>query len=352
LNKNSNKNRQYKAKIQKYLISAVAGLEKTIDLKVVVLGEGGVGKTSMINAFLGNEIISEYLPTIGTVTNRKEYELPQESVRIRVNIWDFGGQRSFNPVNPVFFSNVDMALFVFDLSKSNETLKNIKNEFYEKVNSRYEAYISIIVGNKLDLFSITHDFKKAINNYLNERDSIILTSAKTGENIQDCFELLVYNYLKKAEILIPDTVRENFVELFLKLVGKDEKTFKSKIRQLSTMESALETTKPEIEEEKLIENHTGELKYYEFIEQELQKVRHQKSDNFDRFLINITELEETLKHLKKTRIKSVDGIINNLKDILNISRKEFEQNCELVQKLNLEENELMIIQVKLRKEKT
>ena len=88
-------------------------LEEAINIKLVVLGEKNVGKTSLVNTFLGEELPSEYLPTIGNNVNHKDYVL--DNVKIRVNIWDCGGQKAFNPFNPAVYNNVDAAFLVFDL---------------------------------------------------------------------------------------------------------------------------------------------------------------------------------------------------------------------------------------------
>ena len=108
----------------------------TINLKLVVLGEGEVGKTSIINAFLGKEIPEQYLPTIGSITSKKEYVIKENEneVRIILSIWDAGGQRSFNPLNPRIYADLDIALLVFDLSRPKITLQNIKSEYLKNVN--------------------------------------------------------------------------------------------------------------------------------------------------------------------------------------------------------------------------
>lgn len=301
---------------------------------------------------MGEEISERYMPTIGSVTFRKEYVLKEISKIIRLVIWDLGGQKNFNPYNPAYYANADLALLIFDLTNPENTLKNLKKEFEEKMSTSSEECISLFVGNKLDLFDIDKGFKNTLQNFFNDRDHFILLSAKTGVNIKECFELLIFTYLQRAELLAPDLVQENSANLFLKSLGRDEKSLKSNITNLKSIDSALEQLKsiPKAKAEVHTENDTSELKYHEFIQQELYKVGHQKDNIRDQFLINLSELEKTLAHIKKSNIKSVGDVIINLKNLLSTSKRDFEQNLELIQKLNREENELIIISSKLNNE--
>jgi len=76
-------------------------LDDIINLKLIVLGEGEVGKSSIINAFMGEEISERYMPTIGSVTFRKEYTLKEISIIIRLTIWDLGGGPSTLIIPPI-----------------------------------------------------------------------------------------------------------------------------------------------------------------------------------------------------------------------------------------------------------
>ena len=327
-------------------------MDDIINLKLIVLGEGEVGKSSIINAFIGEEISERYMPTIGSVTFRKEYILKEISKIIRLTIWDIGGQKAFNPYNPAYYSNADLALLIFDLTKPENTLKNLKKEFEEKMSTSSEECISIFVGNKLDLFVVDKGFKNTLQEFFNDRDHFILLSAKTGVNIKECFELLIFTYLQRAELLAPDLVQENSANFFLKSLGRDEKSLKSNIINLKSINSALEQFKsiPKANAEVTTENNTSELKYHEFIQQELHKVGQQKDNIRDQFLINLSELDKALTHIKKSKINSVGDVVINLKNLLTSSKNDFKQNLELIQKLNREENELMIISSTLRNE--
>lgn len=320
-------------------------MKRTIDLKLILLGEGGVGKTSIVNAFTDDEISSEYLPTIGSITVKKDYELKKQATAIRINIWDFGGQRSFNPLNPAFFKNVDVALFVFDLSNPNETLENLKQEFLENVQNYSEDFISIIIGNKLDLLSDGKKLKNAIDRFLSKRDHIFFTSVKTQENVNECFELLIHTFLRKAEVMDPDVVLDNTANEFLELIGKNEKELRALLVNITNLDSVLKdyVTKPKIKEESTEEKEINELKYYDFLKNELEINGAQKNDVLDQFLINISELDKTIKHLQKSHPKSVIDLIDNLKELFITSKRDFEKNTELITKLNREEFELVKI---------
>jgi small GTP-binding protein len=331
----------------------ILNLDNFIDLKLIVLGEGGVGKTSIVRAFVGNDFSSDYLPTIGSSTIRKDYKLKKQGKTIRVSIWDFGGQRSFNPFNPAFFKNVDISLFVFDLSKPEETLKNIKKEFIEKVQVYSEDFISIIVGNKLDLIKDLNKIKNALNLFLSEKENFLLTSAKTGENIDKCFELMIHTFLKKAEIINPEGIFSHISHEFLELIGKKEEELKKQLANTANIDSIFEKKKrlkTIVTEENSEEKEIKELKYYDFLKQELEKNSTQKRDIIDQFLINLSELDKMIKHLQKSRFKSAEDLVPNLKNLLIKIRKEFEKNIQFMVKLNREEFELVKIISKTKEE--
>ncbi|MFX0105856.1 MAG: Rab family GTPase [Candidatus Hodarchaeota archaeon] len=325
-----------------------------INLKLVVLGEGEVGKTSLINAFFGKEIPEQYLPTIGSITTNKEYVIKknQKEVKIILSVWDTGGQRSFNPLNPVIYSDLDIVLLVFDLSKPKETLQNLKSEYLENANRYSEDILSILVGNKLDLFSASEEVKKTIKGFLTKNDYVIFTSAKTGHNITECFDLLIYTLLQKAEILYPNVVFSNISRLFLKLIGKNEEKLKNSLINLANIDKFFQKVKPKlkIKKKSYVEKKDKDLVYYEFLKQELQKNEIQKNEIMDGFLINLSELYKKIKFIKKSKSKSVEESFIDLKEFLIISKKEFEKDLDSISKLNREEFELINIITKFREE--
>ena len=77
-------------------------MDKIINLKLGVYGEGGVGKTSLVNAFLGKDVPTDYSPTINSKISKKEYTLKKTGVTFKLNIWDVGGNRAIKAYEKIF----------------------------------------------------------------------------------------------------------------------------------------------------------------------------------------------------------------------------------------------------------
>ncbi|MFX0143555.1 MAG: Rab family GTPase [Candidatus Hodarchaeota archaeon] len=329
-------------------------MDNTINLKLVVLGEGEIGKTSLINTYMGKKFPEQYLPTIGSETTKKEYVIEEKGniTRILLSIWDAGGQRSFNPFNPALYKNLDIALLVFDLNRPKETLLQLKDNYLEHVNNYSEDVLKLFIGNKLDLLTDNQELKSLLNNFLAKNDNVIFISAKTGENVNECFELLIYTFLRKAEILYPDIIQPNTSNSFLDLIHKKEELLKTRLINLANLNSALkkQIIKPKVKEKPIEDKETKELKYLDFLKKELEKNATHKCNIMDQFLINLSELDKTITHLTKTHRKSVKDLINGLKELFVTAKQDFEQNIDLIAKLNREEFELVKIISKTKEE--
>ncbi|MFW9820035.1 MAG: Rab family GTPase [Candidatus Thorarchaeota archaeon] len=171
-------------------------------LKIVTIGPGGVGKSSIIRRFVKNEFSFDYKFTIGVEINSKIVEYGKGSFA-QLTIWDIGGQERFRILRRNFYEGTYGALVVFDLSRP-QTFSKMK-EWVSDLNVKLERKVPIVIlGNKSDLIpEIGKSLdQNEIYHFVEKLDCIYLeTSAKTGQNIQEAF-------VRLTEMIVKDTFGE------------------------------------------------------------------------------------------------------------------------------------------------
>ena len=164
--------------------------------KLVLGGDGGVGKTSMVNRYVENIFDADYKSTIGTSIMKKECEFDGLKSKVRFVIWDLAGQSQFKRVRSSYVANAEVGILVFDVTQR-ETYDNIKI-WHEEFLKEAPNISLILIGNKIDLADLivvsTEEGVKLANQL---GLSYIETSAKTGENIEDAFKTLALQIIKK-----------------------------------------------------------------------------------------------------------------------------------------------------------
>ncbi len=208
-----------------------------INLKMAILGYWNSGKTSIVNLYLDNNFPNIYIPTIGSNIVRKEYQL--DKYQIRINIWDIGGQKSFNPLNPAYFSNLDIVFLVFDLSNPKETLSELKKTYLKTLDQLSPYSIRFLIGNKSDLVKPENSeiLLNSIRQYGINDMPIIFVSAKTQDNLSEAFELIVYEFLKKIEKKSKSRQIQGISEEFLLILRKNEKDLYSLLINIEDIDS-------------------------------------------------------------------------------------------------------------------
>ena len=313
-----------------------------INIKLVILGSGGVGKTSIVKSFLDQEIPRMYIPTIGSSIARKEFML--KNIAIKINIWDIGGQKSFNPLNPVFYTNVDAAFLVFDLTQPKETLPELEIDYLTNLSKYTDECIAFVIGNKLDLISTKKELENIANHYKIKNIPLILISAKTQENLNDAFDLITFSFLKEWEKGLTSKKFHGISKEFLNLINKTEEQLKDLFVNLGDVDSILISSKaaPQLTKKKISSsvpdlNSGTELvdyvKYKEKIE-EFNKIKGQIIDSFDN---KLTKIKDLISSLKRTPINSLIDTIDNTMEQLNDIKADFEFNLDSL--LNLEKSE-------------
>ena len=126
-------------------------MENLERLKIILIGESKVGKTSIITQYCEQIFQSDYISTIGTDRFLKAIEL-ENKTKVNLEIWDTVGQEEFSSTNKIFFKKSKIALLVYDITerKTFEKLPKWYKELLE-VNNKNEIIIGL-VANKSDLY--------------------------------------------------------------------------------------------------------------------------------------------------------------------------------------------------------
>ncbi len=158
-------------------------------IEVLLTGSFGVGKSSIFNRFIHNDFSNKYYGTMGVRVSEKEME-----DGTTVKLWDIAGEIHQNKVPRVYFLKKEVILYIIDLTRP-FTFSNVLGDIQYLKENASESIIKVI-GNKNDLLSEEElelrkkDIPVAIE---------IVTSAKTGENIEVLFSKLVEEALKNEK---------------------------------------------------------------------------------------------------------------------------------------------------------
>ena len=123
--------------------------DQIIGIKVILLGESGVGKTSLINVTSGGEFKDQITLTTSSYYVKKDYTI--NSQKYQINLWDTAGEERYKYLTKLFYKGSDIVVFVYDIT-SRKSFENL-NIWIEEVRDIIDSkYICGIVGNKTDLF--------------------------------------------------------------------------------------------------------------------------------------------------------------------------------------------------------
>ncbi|MFX1466094.1 MAG: Rab family GTPase [Promethearchaeota archaeon] len=160
-------------------------------VKVVVCGDGGVGKTSLLNRYVSNTFLEVMKITIGAGFYSEVIETEDKVVTLQ--LWDFGGEKRFRFILPSYCKGAHGVILAFDINDFT-TLMNL-DEWLKIIRENTKKPSIFLVGTKSDIGGIIDN--KFIQEYLakNKLKTFIPTSAKTGENVGRIFQELTQDIL-------------------------------------------------------------------------------------------------------------------------------------------------------------
>ena len=214
-NKDNAENKDYEVEILNF--SENDAPKGILTFKIIIIGNSGVGKTSITNNATKNVFIENYRSTIGMEIFSLYFKINHKLLKLQ--IWDTCGQEIYRSLITNFYRNSSLALIVYSIDKR-ESFKDI-DLWIKELKSKSSPDIKIIlVGNKTDLIDVRQVSYEEGAKYLEQPGitRFFETSAKTGENIQNIFKdvaiILYKDFIKygdEKELLRSESFQtENF----------------------------------------------------------------------------------------------------------------------------------------------
>ena len=165
--------------------SYLHGIVYDYDIKMILIGASGGGKTAIMNRIVANSFNPDLESTIGIDYNVISM-ITSANENVKIALWDTGGQERFRSIPRQYYKNIDCAIIVFDLTDQG-SFKEVTEFWLDEIDEYGTENIvhKMLVGNKLDLANrIRVDRSMAYQTALDNKYGYCEVSAKTGSNIK------------------------------------------------------------------------------------------------------------------------------------------------------------------------
>ena len=168
-------------------------------VKVVLLGESGVGKTCIISQFTEHKFDQSVLSSLSAQFVSKTIEYIDFGKAIKFDIWDTVGQERFRSMAKIFYKDAKCVVFVYDIT-SLKSFEALQNFWYNEIKNNCDVTpVIAVVGNKTDLYDNQKVDMNDAKNFAKKIGAIFqLTSAKTADGISVLFDNIGKKYLKPS----------------------------------------------------------------------------------------------------------------------------------------------------------
>ena len=172
--------------------------------KVVLVGESGVGKTSIITQFIDQTFQEDQQSTTGGTFSTKSVICDGGKI-LKFEIWDTAGQERYRSLTTMFYKDANAAVMVYDVTRA-ESFEELKNYWAGQIKeSSPENIILVIAANKSDLIEHEKVDEGEARNFAKELNAIFIsTSAKSSEGINSLFEEIAKKYTGSTNIKIKE----------------------------------------------------------------------------------------------------------------------------------------------------
>ena len=185
-------------------------------LKIVLIGESSVGKTSIITQFIENTFQDKLQSTVMSTFSSKIIRCEDLNKSLKLDIWDTAGQERYRSVTKMFYKDADVALLVYDITNK-KSFEELKNYWVNQVlESSIKKTLLCIIANKSDLINLEQVDEGEARNYAETINALyFVVSAKDSTSINEMFKEIGKKYSGANNVNIEDAVDddENMFEI-------------------------------------------------------------------------------------------------------------------------------------------
>ncbi len=192
--------------------------------KIVIDGDGAVGKTALLNRYITGDFKMDYRMTVGVNLCKTSFFVDtteKTGIEVKCQIWDLGGQERFKILRKSLYEGAKGVLLLFDLTRIT-TFENLPKWVNEIKEYTVDCPI-IIIGNKRDLKSFRGIDKHEVKAFAKDNQSgYIETSAKTGKNVEIAFSRLIIEIMKKEYVEVVRIQDRSVSNVFTQFETRDK----------------------------------------------------------------------------------------------------------------------------------
>lgn len=171
-----------------------------LSFKILLIGDSGVGKSSLLVSFISSSV-EDLAPTIGV--DFKIKQLTVAGKRLKMTIWDTAGQERFRTLTSSYYRGAQGIILVYDVTRR-DTFTNLSDVWAKEIElySTNQDCVKMLVGNKVDRESDRAVSREEGMALAKELKCLFLEcSAKTRENVEQCFEELALKIMEVPSLL-------------------------------------------------------------------------------------------------------------------------------------------------------